>query len=42
MRPQSLIAQGLKVTSIYKLSLEDELMHHQLVGRVTAYQGFDG
>ncbi len=42
MRPQVLRHQGSKMASIYKLSLEDEPMHHQLVGRVMAYQGFDG
>ena len=42
MRPQRLRSQGLKMASIYKLSLGDGLMHHQLVGKVMAYQGYDG
>jgi hypothetical protein len=42
MRPRPLRWLRLKVASIYKLSLEDGLMHHQLVGEVTAHQGFDG
>ena len=42
MRPQVPLHQGSKMASIYKLSLGDGLMHHQLVGKVTAYQSYDG
>jgi hypothetical protein len=42
MSPRGLRTLREKVASVYKLSLQDEPAAHQLVGRVTAYQGDDG
>ena len=40
--PDKFVECSIKVASIYKLSAMDEPAHYQLVGRVMAYQGYDG
>ena len=42
MSSRSLWTLREKVASIYKLLPEDEPAAHQLVGGVTAHQGYDG